>query len=364
MKSLIVVIMVFALFSGGCWDERIYERTGFILQIGVESAPDGKLLQTTSSPVVEAESSKKVEIISTEGILLRETREKWKLQSPRILEGGKVQQILFSAELAQKGIQELLEVYERDPANPALAFVVVVDGSPRQLIQHAYKLEDKPRPAFYINQMLEGSRQFAYIPETRAYDFDIECFAPGLDPITPMLKSAAKGVQVTGSAVFAGDKMVGRLDTGQTALVLAMRDEFPKTEYIFRSVKVPGSHEKTGAAVLLTNVKKKITTRIQGEKPLIHISLLFEGVVEEYGWNQLEKHHEEIERALSRELTAKCGETVDYLQKVGSDPVGLGNLVRAKHNDYWHSVSWGKGYREAEINIDAKVEIKEYGTIN
>ncbi len=55
---------------------------------------------------------------------------------------------------------------------------------------------------------------------------------------------------------------------------------------------------------------------------------------------------------------------IKYTQEVGSDPIGIGDIVRAKHNNYWNSISWSDAYKKALINVDVNLDIKTYGTID
>ncbi|MDP4147443.1 MAG: Ger(x)C family spore germination protein, partial [Bacillota bacterium] len=114
MKKVFVLWLVFIFFLTGCWDQRIYERTGFIIELGIETGRDKKLLVTYSVPVIGLGKSNLVELDDEETNLLREGREEARKVSPKLLEGGKIQQILVSNELAAKGIHNVMEIFTRD----------------------------------------------------------------------------------------------------------------------------------------------------------------------------------------------------------------------------------------------------------
>jgi len=52
-----------------------------------------------------------------------------------------------------------------------------------------------------------------------------------------------------------------------------------------------------------------------------------------------------------------------YLQEIGSDPVGFGEIIRAKHNEYFKSVSWKTVYPKVKFDIDVKINIEFYGAL-
>ncbi|NLW56064.1 MAG: GerAB/ArcD/ProY family transporter, partial [Firmicutes bacterium] len=70
---LLITVGSLLLFSG-CWDQKRIEQTGILLQMGIELSPEQKLLVTSIYPAVDAKEQKRDEIITAEGDLLREAR--------------------------------------------------------------------------------------------------------------------------------------------------------------------------------------------------------------------------------------------------------------------------------------------------
>ena len=137
----------------GCWDQKLVKQTGFALQSGIELSPEQKLLLTSSIPAIGAKEKDQDEIVSGEGHLLREAINQQKTTSAKVIRFGKVQQLLFSKDLAALGIQAIMEILERD-RNPPISHVVIVDGSPKELLEKAETFTTKPRSSLYMNQLL------------------------------------------------------------------------------------------------------------------------------------------------------------------------------------------------------------------
>lgn len=371
MKSgirLLTFIIVLTLTLSGCWDQKIYEQIGFILEVGIEeSEKEDEYLVTYTSPVFGTVEKEKVEIIPTTSGILRGARENARKMSARQLEGGKIQQVVFSEEVAKKGIHNILEIFERDPVNPALAWVVISEDSPREIFEKGLEFKDKPRIAIYINQLLEGSAKSSYVPQTKVYDFDINYYIPGLDPITPIIKLTPDDIQIVGTALFDGDRMVGKIDTQSTVLLLAIKGMMRSTEYV---TLVPESIEevkttKTHIAVNIKDAKRKISVSIKDNKPVVDITLDFKAILDEYKWGNTanKSENKKLEKYLAQAIEKQCTELLQYTQEVGSDPIGIGDIVRAWHNKYWDSVNWSEAYKDITFNVEAKVKIKQYGTI-
>ncbi|NRZ97030.1 spore germination protein [Clostridium tetanomorphum] len=319
MKRLIVVIIILSVFLQGCWDQKIYERTGFILQIGLEPSNNHQdnVFMTYSSPVVEPNTKEQIEVIyDNNENLLREFREDARKISPKLLEGGKIQQILISESLAAKGgISNLLEAFEREPSNPSIAYVAIVDGSPNNLIKTAQTFGDKPRPAFYISQLIEHNIKLSYAPDTQVHIFTTNFFSPGIDPIAPILKlqlSKGKGIEITGTALFSGDKFVGKIDTKHTLLLLSMMGKAKKSTYINSSLEsLDYNNIKKGCAFNISKVKRKISTYVVENTPSVDITLDFKGSLSEFHWDAISNKaaQENIEKMLANEIkkiVVKC----------------------------------------------------------
>jgi spore germination protein len=356
--------------STGCWDQKIYENSGFVLQVSFETSKQGKLLMSFITPVVDPNAKDFTEFFYDKANLVREFREKARRVSDKLLEGGKIQQVLISDSLAQKGINNLLEVVEREPTDPPIASVVIVEGSPIKLMEAAKQFTDKPpRPAFYVLKLIRNNIESGYIPETRIYQFSTAYFAPGIDPIAPMIKLRTydgKGIEVTGSALFKGDKMAGKIDTQKTSLLLAMMGKLKKTTYISNKIpETPSENGKEGCAVGITKVKRKLSVKMLDHLPVANISLVFNGVISEVNWNILqdESTQKSIEDKLSSEIKENCEEILKYTQQVGSDPLGIGDIVRAKYNNDWENADWDTAYSDVIFHVTVKVNISNHGAI-
>lgn len=367
MKKKLALVLIIPVLLSGCWDQKIYERIGFILNVGIESSPNGELLVTYTSPVVgQGKKGTEVELLQVTAGILREARGKARTMSAKQLEAGKIQQILISSEIAQKqGVHELLEVFERDPASPIQNWVAIVDGSPNKLLKAAINFKNKPRPSIYLNQLLEDNAINSRIPQTRIVNYDIAYFAQGLDPMLPIIKLSGKNVSVTGTALFSEDKMTGRLSCKQTFLALSMMGAV-KPEYTYVNPLPPNTANTANKKMEteLTLKKRKIDIKIENGKPLISIYLLYDGYVGEYPWDELNKGpvKEQVETFLSKNLKKECKKTIALLQEAGCDPIGIGDMVRAKYNNYFNSVVWKDVYKNAAINVDTTVKISRYGT--
>lgn len=367
MIGILLFITLLAIFPG-CWDQKIYEQMGLILQVGMERDQNGDLIYTATLPVVSAENKNEFEILHSKANLLRKGRENARLTSGKTVEGGKTQQLLFSDELAAEGIHEFLEIFHRAAENPLLPHVVVVEGNPSAIMEASREFKEKPRPAIYLNQLLTNAYKNAYTPETRIYRFDIDYYSIGIDPITARIRLGSDGIEVCGSALFSEDKMVGRLDTRQTSLLLAMMNSTKSFEYVDESGNYPdkAKNSKPGAAVGFKVKNRKVSVSLDNAKPVIKIALELQADIREF---QYDAHFDErgvelqLEKFLSDSLKKQCNDILKYMQSVKSDPIGVGELIRTKYPTLWKPEEWKNLYGNTKISAEVNVDKVHYGTL-
>ncbi len=367
LLRILVLIMVCSLLLTGCWDQKIFEEVGFTLSLGIESSDSGKLLITTAYPVIEGKEKDSVDIITTECDLVRESRSNSRLAAPKFIEGGKIQQILISDDLAKKGIHELLEVFQRDATTPAIAFVTIVEGSPNELLQKASDFKTKPRVSTYLYQLLENNVNLSNIPNTKVFDFDINYFALGMDPIVPLIGLGSTAIHVSGCALFDKDKMTGKLNIAQTSLLLGMMNLLKSTDFLFDN---DGFEAKTtvkqGLAVSLFKGKRKIKIDFdENGNPEVQIDVKYKCNLDEFEWDKtMEKSIQEgLEKKMGESLVQQSNEVIKKLQAANCDPIGIGDMIRAKYYDYFKSIDWKEVYPDINISVNASIDIENVGVI-
>ena len=368
LRNLLALILFCSLLLGGCWDQKTFEQVGLTLSFGIELSESGNLLITSIYPVVGGQQTGEVDIISTETHIVRGGRTNMRLASPKLLEGGKVQQVLLSDSIAKEGIHDLLEVFQRDVTVPAISFVTIVEGSPAELLKKASEFKSKPRVSFYLYHLLENNVKLSNIPNTKIFDFDINYFSPGLDPIVPTIKLGNDIIQITGCALFSKDKMTGKLNVKETNLLMGLLDQLKYSDFVLDDPEFLKEHDvKYGLAITFFNNKRKINIDFSEEgTPIVEINVKYRCSLDEYKWDKTidPKVQEDLEKKIGEQFTRISNNVIKKLQEANCDPIGIGDLIRAKYYDYWQSIDWKEVYQEAEIKANVEMEIGNVGIIN
>lgn len=367
--TILILTVCLAVFLTGCWDQKFYEKIGFILQIGLETEENAKLRYTVGIPVVSPEAQERIEVLSTTVTHMREGRDKIRQVSGKAVEGGKTQQVFFSEALAGKGIDQFLEIFLRSPENSLLASVIVVEGSPYELIKVSGQFRDKPRSTFYVNSLLESAGKSSFVPATTISEFSILSHSGTIDPVTPLVSYNAKEIKVEGAALFSGNRMVGKIDTKEMGILNGLKGKKKDISYIYQGLYSEKSPEavKKGSTILMKVKKRKVVMKIDGDIPVIDINLNFKGSLSEYsGELNLDnpKEKKKLEESIAEAIEKDSMRLLKRLVEAGTDPIGFGEMARTKHNKYWKSVKWKDAYKDVVFNVKAEVKLEFYGAVS
>ncbi|MGE5606105.1 MAG: Ger(x)C family spore germination C-terminal domain-containing protein, partial [Bacteroidota bacterium] len=67
---------------------------------------------------------------------------------------------------------------------------------------------------------------------------------------------------------------------------------------------------------------------------------------------------EKTEKTIKKELV----KTMARLQSLGSDVLGLGNILRATHPKIWRRINWEEEYPKVKVRVDFKFKVSRIGT--
>ena len=118
-------------------------------------------------------------------------------------------------------------------------------------------------------------------------------------------------------------------------------------------------------SIRFTNVKAKPRLRIKAGVPEVAYELEFTGLLEDFqmGYPVTDKVLKEIETSAAGSLTAMLETLWGKLVAANSDPLGLGNQVRARFNEYWLAHDWRKVYPAIEARFRVQVDLLNYGVM-
>ncbi|MGE5549943.1 MAG: Ger(x)C family spore germination protein [Bacteroidota bacterium] len=359
----LAMVLLLVVLSTGCWDQRIVDQIDYAVNVGVDARPNGGISMSVTAPALQADQPRPV-LYATVADTLREARERLRRQSNGRLEAGKMEQVFFGETLARRGILDYLDVIIRDPFNPILARVVVVKGSAKGFLQQAIKWKSLLLPGLYLGKLLDQAASIGDISPGGINHFLTGYYAPGVDPLPPMIEATEERANILGSALFRDDKMVGELNVDETFLVTVLRGRATMHN---QALPLPRglARGKRKMIMRFNRGKAKLEIELGAGVPRVVYDIKFDALLEDFhlGFPITDKVLKEVETAAAGALRRRFEAVWEKLRRANSDPIGLGNQVRAKHNAYWLRHDWREVFPKINAAFRVKVNVQNYGVM-
>ncbi|XEC94900.1 Ger(x)C family spore germination protein [Paenibacillus tarimensis] len=384
MKRCMTIAMLFVLTLGtGCWDRKEINDIGLVMATGLDLADNGKIQATLQVAVPGPGSqsagggSKKTEkffLISAVGKNGLDLDQKLQQKMSRTLFFAHRSMILIGEDLARKGVNEILDTFNRSPRNRLKTYMLVVKGRKAgDLLQVDYPYELAPAEAMKEMEMLRGEGTIVTLR-----DFMIASATGGMSPTTGVLepatfhtseeKSEEKGddrlFRIKGTAVFKSGKLAGFLNNAETHEFLWFQNN-KLTDKI--AADLPDGKGNVG--YFITSGSYKIDADASSNPLKFHISLNAKGDLFENNSpldvtdaNNLAVVEKAIEDRIKQDMLA-------FLRKIQTkykaDIVGFGQQLERDNPKKWRTVEkeWDRYFAAAKISVSVDVTINNTGAI-
>lgn len=361
-----VGLISLVLACAGCWDVEEINRRGIIVALGLDPAPDGKVLCSVQLPILECAMSpltpggkaeKPSHVLSETAATPYSAIPALQTKTGRGLFLGQLRVIVLNAELARRGVRGIVDFLDRLPLIPPEAMIVITNRPAREVLE--MELASKRLPAVDVVSsatMPSGGdqafvlRKWQFIRATRIRRID--AFVPVIIP--DVVEGA---LSIRGLAVFRGDKLAGEL-SGEEARMFGLLSGLSRNG----SVTVP----LEGARVTLHDVTSNARVRVIGnaDRFAVTVDVRAKGSVVEMtnaepgmGTGELR----EIQDAAAKFVRQRMLQVIQRLQDLRSDALGLGEFVRAQRPDIWRRIDWRREYPAADILVSVHFLVQEAG---
>jgi Ger(x)C family germination protein len=301
--------------------------------------------------------------------------------------------IVISEEVARSGVSDILAYFLRYPQNRSSFFLSVAKGKAEDFI-----INNKPKLDFLPAKWSESYRMnldaSSYSITADVHDFYLRLKNPGGSPyatyigINPLTgednpaeeklpndktdayqvgdiprTGTANAAEFVGVAVFAGDKMVGSLDTKETRVLCMLENNFPSGSFVLADPLQP---QKTIDVQLRNGSKPKISVDLIDGQEVIKISVFLEGEITNIPSGIAYEHGEYLE-LLEKEITNLVTQEIQgfirHTQKLGSDVFGFGYYLRPQFATYdeLRKVNLEELYKTANVAVVVDTKLRRTG---
>ncbi|WP_201008078.1 Ger(x)C family spore germination protein [Paenibacillus glycanilyticus] len=384
-----VILLCFALLAActGCWDQTELNRSSLVTGMALEPGNHSKYKVTfevvnalETDPNKGGKGGTPTAIYSKEGNSIAEATQRINESLERMILISHIRVIIIDERLAREGIDQFMDVLQRNRYVREDVLVLVGKGSPASdFLRTVYA---RGQYAGYKIQMQVETYRKVYggIPRSHLYDVaqalltegrvlmlgaitisgDVEKSA-SLDSIKTVYPTAV--VKMAGAAVFRDDKLIGYLSNEHTRMVMLASD------YVYNTLfSLPGSEggsKSPGAvAVQFYHMHSHMHVRMDGKTPKIRVNVEGDGKITSLDRNiklSSIEGYDKIEEMTREYVNKELQKTISYVQQnFGVDVFGFGQHYYRYHFRKFKPIAreWDSLFSKAEVEIDSNFTLR------
>lgn len=395
-----MILVVFSLLLGGCWDHRPPGDSAFIILLGLDEDPDDPTMTAVTQLAVipggvAAGGQQQSPLEGTPFYLLSNKAPTLESAQASVLDHlsripalQHLDVIVFGQDFARAGraTPAAISWALRHPQIRPSTFVFVSEG-PAQYFLDARPVLD-PLPGEAIVGLMRNAERVHYIYPTRVYEFARSLLSPRTDVAVPLVGrvnpltvqvppgfkpqpfvGSGQGdetpedtqIQLLGMAVFKGSRMVGTLTAEDGSGLNWIRGGNKGI------VSIPHPEQPDHFVVALSvNSTAKRRARFEGERLILSIEV--SAIMDAWGEGTFEplaitKYLPQINRGLAGAIEDHIRITMERLQELRADIFGFGEeLYRSSPADWEKVVQvWDDVYADAKLDINVDVRVRRTG---
>jgi spore germination protein len=351
IKTIIILLLCISSILTGCVRTDILDDLNLDSAIGYDYVDKDHIQGTAVVPVYNPDKSVSSETFTETSSLSKELLIKIDTKSPKTVETGKLELVLFSSELAGHGIFDLVDNFQRDPNITSNLSLAVVDGEAREMLTTQFKNEDT---GGYVSEIIEQNTNLGLLPKKNLHQFMFDYYSTGMDPYLPLLKLENDQVTISGIALFDKDKFVDQIEYSDLFVFTVLSETSENGSYKVRTdtyVRNLGSKRK----FLVSNIKTN---------PEITVNVQIKGIIRQHTGEKIQqkKMYKKVEQQMEQDVKEQAEKLIKKFQTLKIDPLGFGEQVRSRTRN-WDEKKWNDMYPTINVNVKVDVKITESGVV-
>ncbi|AAO36594.1 Ger(x)C family spore germination protein [Clostridium tetani] len=367
-KIIVILIIIFSTISFyGCWDYSEMEDFKHVAGIAVDRDKDKNEYIVTVEILETYPGSKQLKshvVQSRDKIIHAAFRDAIKKIGNR-LQLSHARVFIVSKDIAREGIVSAIDLINRDVEVRNDMWIAVSKEDLASEILTKSKSEQEII-SYDIEAAIKNSAKVGKYIGVETFKLTDTLLTEGVSPILPMVKLAKKdgnmGFEVSETAVFKGDKIVGELTERETMMLQFFNGK--DLEFIF-----PVDSDGNGTVSLeILGSKREIKVNLNEDKIVMNTYIDIDTAISELadsGINYInEEERNKLKNRAEEQIKSDCNLLVEKLKKqYKSDIIGFGKELKKKKPQKWKKVSnnWDEIFESLDINISVNIDIKYSG---
>ncbi len=365
-RAAAALLAALLVLLAGCYNYTGVDQFAIVIGVALDKAEDGEFM--ISFEIIDIKNSSKEDgiksvVVQSKGVTVFEAIRDARRRSSYKLYFGNVEAVFISEELAREGLYAFLDWLYRDEECREVVDVVISKEPTARALFKSVGMESFI-VAEEVSNILQGDMEsVGSVQRGALYEVYNRLKKPGISLILPAFRlvenDGEQTVESDGMAVFAGDKLLGFLDTERSKIMMFVLNK--KKTGIFTLNTDWGAPENLSLEIVDNKTTKKFT--YEGGRVKVKISTVTSVFVAE-DRDTLVKFEEEdieqIEKNFKRRLESDIKQLIRHVQtEFGSDIFGFGNMIYRKNPKLWRQLEadWDSIFPEIEVEVSSKLLI-------
>ncbi|WP_226582306.1 Ger(x)C family spore germination protein [Halobacillus litoralis] len=357
MKSRLILSLIAAAgLLTGCLPSKSVEENAIVQIAGYDKGEEKRIQGTVAIPQYgksEKKTAASEMYLTVNADSIKDVEKEIQKHSSKPISTGKLAVTLYSKELAEAGISDIIDVLSRDARLSRNMFLGLVDGSAKKLIESGYSQDETTSK--HIQGLIENNTRHNF-PDTSLHKFLYAYYGHGMDPFLPVLSQQETFVELSGIAFFKQGTAVATIPDSEVFTFKMLKENFKRGMQ-----DVPFK----GGTIMMDNIGSVVDYKMTGtvDNPEFNIRIKVKAEVNEMVGVEEKATPAlagEMEEAFVKYFTDHADEMIKMFKENDVDPLGLGNFAKTRKRDF-DLDKWHDNYSELSINVKIEVDITEYG---
>ncbi|MGE5415786.1 MAG: Ger(x)C family spore germination protein [Acidobacteriota bacterium] len=369
---LFIFVLVSLVTIPGCWDYREINNLAIVSGVAIDKSSDGNGYLLTAEIVDVRGGAKEVNILSkriqSEGKTIFDATRNMIRISAKMLYWGHVDIVVISQDVARKGILPIIDflLREREP-RLFLHILVSKEKTAKEMLSQQSITTDIR--SMEMKEMIETERRFVgKSPHVDLRNFINTLAGEGQAPVLATVgivnNEGNRTSELSGSAVFKGDKLVGFLNGEDTKFLLFVLNQIHDTlltlnengEDVYNGTTLEIHENKTKITPIYSNGNLSVDVDIKAKANLGELGVR-NNLIDEKGVEILKREAEKTLKSNVEKVIRKVKSEYDL------DILGFGNTIKREMPSLWKSMdaNWNEMFRDLDVNVHVTIDIRGSG---
>ncbi|MDQ6599349.1 hypothetical protein E2K98_16850 [Bacillus salipaludis] len=378
--KLLPMMILCIVLNTGCVEPRQLEKLALVTAAGYDLEKENVIKGTVVVHRFDPLAQNVTKLITVDANTSKGLKQKQNLQSNQRLVTGQMRCVIYSKELAEKGIIQLVDALNRDATVGNMVYLTVADGKSSDLMQSGVT-HNKVNLGTYLYNLIKQNVESEQILSPTLQEFNHTYYDFGKDPLLPILKLKNNDIKIKGMGLFKDDRLVAEIKPDKLFYVKLLSDKYNagSKDLGFDRSQFEKIRMKTGEHAI-RNLYNKLFVNIDniqssGKIKLIDKENLRFRITVKIKARLLEttepltvgdpKAIKLIEKKINKVMEHDITKLLNYFQSLGSDPVGFGNeYMTHLRGKRLSKDEWKERYKQASFEVKVKNTIVQTGVID